>query len=265
MKKAENKLTFAEAMTMPLGDLARQLGESVKLDVARVEKRDALKSRLPQFAKLYAAIERRYNALLNERAIPPNKLKKDFITENAGGKIPNGVIQMSNVFCTLVLTVDGNGKPLLPETFYDVAKAEWLRDASAVLNHAMETAKKAGADWRFSDDVLELVAALSTPGDAGKTIKELRKRQKGETSSDVELTPEQAAEHFIAAIKKAGEMPAERAANLFRLSLLVSDAWAESGISDDMLNQWTVNIQRGVAPHLEVITSAATEPVAAAA
>ena len=77
------------------------------------------------------------------------------------------------------------------------------------------------------------------------------------------VTPELAADYLIAAIKKAGEMPAEKAANLFRLSLLVSDAWVESGISDDTLNQWTANIQKGVAPEIEIISEAAPAAVAA--
>jgi|GEM_PF-2795894 len=271
MKKVETKLTFAEAMIIPLGDLAKSLGECVKLDTARVEKRDALKSRLPQFAKEYAALERRYNDLLNRREIKPNKLKKDFIEDYVGGKVPNGVIQMSNVFCSLVLTVDGNGKPLLPEAFYDVAKAEWLRDGSAVLNHACDVAKKKGTDWRFHEDVIELVTALSYPGDAGKTIKELRKRQKGETAKDdgeytaIEFTPENAAEYFIEAIKKAGEMPTAKAASLYQLTIKINDAWAESGVSEDVLNKWTVNIQRGIPLEMEVITSIAQEPVAVAA
>ena len=106
-----------------------------------------------------------------------------------------------------------------------------------------------------------MINALSTPGDATAKLKEIRKRQNdgkeqaGDENAAV-LTPEHAIEFLVAWIRTAGEKPEEKSAAIFAGTLKVSDAWAESGLSDDTLNRWANNIGQGVAPHLEIKSSA---------
>jgi hypothetical protein len=104
-----------------------------------------------------------------------------------------------------------------------------------------------------------VINALSTPGDATAKLKEIRKRQNGEKEKSGDenaavLTPEHAIEFLVAWIKTAGEKPEEQSAAIFAGTLQISDAWAESGLSDDTLNRWLTNINNGVAPHLNVVT-----------
>ena len=107
----------------------------------------------------------------------------------------------------------------------------------------------------------------SKPGDAGKKIKAIRKRQKGEPAdSETEtgetapvLTVGRAVEYLIAVIKNAGKMPASEAADLFAGTVRVNDTWAESGVSDDTLNKWSRNLANGVAVDLEIKTEAPTD------
>jgi hypothetical protein len=238
----------------------------VKISDSISKAKDKFADGLKPFAKVVAALKRRYTELRETHSIALDIPFKKFFKDNVKGELPARAEALAALFNSLVLTNDANGKPLLAEENFDAAAVDWLEKANAIVKAAQ---KQHGDNWKGSDDVLDTLNALSKPGDAAKTLREIRKRQKGETSADgetaVPLTPEMAAELFIAAIKTAGQMPQDKAANLFRLSLQCSDAWAESGVSDETLNQWTVNIQRGVAPEIEVITSAATEPQAVAA
>ena len=168
----------------------------------------------------------------------------------------------------MVFVEDGRGKPLLAEEFYDEASVNSLEIANKCVNHAKAVAQESGKDWRGHNDTLDVINALSKPGDATKKLKAIRSRQNPKSADTdgenaVVTTPELAAEYLIAAIKKAGEMPEEKAANLYRLTIKINDAWIESGVSEDTLNRWTDNINKGVAPEIEIITSAAQEPVAA--
>ena len=67
----------------------------------------------------------------------------------------------------------------------------------------------------------------------------------------VETQPEQ----LWQTLKTADEKPKEKSAAIFAGTLKISDAWAESGLSDDTLNRWADNLARGVAPHLTVVTA----------
>ena len=264
-KKAETpKLTFAELSTKPAGELAPFLVDTVKtfgsLDAAKAKIEDTL-----QFsAKVVAAFERLYTERLNKRDIPANTSFKEYLKQNAGGEVSGRVLAMATLFNTLVLTLDKNGKPMLPEEFFDSAKVAWLEGSNAIIAKAR---KDNGENWMTSDDVLDVVNALSKPGDAGKKIKAIRKRQKGEPADSETETGETApvltigrvVEYLIAVIKNAGKMPASEAADLFAGTVRVNDTWAESGVSDDTLNKWSRNLANGVAVDLEIKTEAPTD------
>ena len=55
---------------------------------------------------------------------------------------------------------------------------DWLEKASAIVNAARE---KHGEQWKTSDEILDMVNALTKPGDAGKKLKDIREQQKGIT------------------------------------------------------------------------------------
>jgi hypothetical protein len=253
MKKIQT-LTFAALTAMTPAALYDAAREHVKVSDAVSKARDKFTDALKPFAKIVAAMKRRYTDLREKNEIALDIPFKKFFKDNIGGELPGRAEALAALFNSLVLTLDAGGKPLLSEENFDAAAVDWLEKANAIVKSAQ---KQMGDDWKTCDDVLDTVNALSKPGDAAKTLRDIRKRQKGETTTDGEnavvVTPELAADYLIAAIKKAGEMPEEKSSNLYRLSLLISDAWLESGVSDETLNRWTTNIQRGIAPEMEVI------------
>ena len=258
-KKAETpKLTFADLTKKPAGELAPFLVDTVKTYGTIETAKEKFTGMLQFTAMVVAAFERLYTDRLNKHDIPANTSFKEYLKQNAGGEVPGRVLALANLFNVLVLTFDANGKPMLSEEFFLNAKVDWLEKANAII--AAE--RKAHPDnWMTSDNVLDVINALSKPGDAGKTLKEIRKRQKGEGADTAEtgetapvLTVGRAIEFLIAAIKNAGKMPVTEAADLFEATVRVNDTWAESGVADADLNRWSANIARGVGVNLEIVT-----------
>jgi hypothetical protein len=234
--KAETKkLTFAELAALPLGDLATHLQKIVRVERAIEKAKDAFTASLQFNAKCVAALKRAYVDRLNKREIPPDTTFKKYFEQNAGGVLPGRVEAVASLFNALVLTLDASGKPLLSEECFDAAAVDWLEKANAIVKAAM---KEHGDAWKTSDEVLDLVNALSKPGDALKKIKEIRSRQKSEPETGdgaVSLTAGRAIEFLKAAIKDAGKLPEKDAYGLFCDTILLGDTWAESGLSDDTL------------------------------
>src|ERR1039457_1908758 len=260
-KKAETpKLTFADLTKKPAGELAPFLVDTVKTYGTIETAKEKFTGMLQFTAMVVAAFERLYTDRLNKHDIPANSSFKEYLKQNAGGEVPGRVLALANLFNVLVLTFDANGKPMLSEEFFCNAKVDWLEKANAII--AAE--RKAHPDnWMTSDNVLDVINALSKPGDAGKTLKEIRKRQKGEPAESAEtgetapvLTVGRAVEFLIAAIKNAGKIPQSDAADMFASTNRVVDAWCESGVSEDELNRWSANIANGVAVNLEIVTKA---------
>jgi hypothetical protein len=267
--RAEKKLTFAELAALPIGDLTTHLKKIVRVDLAIAKARDAFTASLQFNAKCVAALKRAYVARLNQREIPPDTTFKKYFEQNAGGTLPGRVEALAALFNALVLTFDANGKPLLSEECFDAAAVDWLEKSNAIVTQAM---KDHGEAWKTYDDVLDVINALSKPGDALKKLKEIRSRQKGEdTGGDetdaVSLTVGRAVEFLKAAIKDASKLPEKDAYALFCDTIKLGDTWAESGVSDDTLNGWMEKYEKavklGVAPHIELTTAAEVETPAA--
>ena len=271
-KKAETpKLTFADLAKKPLGELTPFVADSVKTYGAINTAKEKFTGMLQFVAMVVAALERIYTERLNKHEVPANTSFKEFLKQNAGGEVPGRVLALANLFNVLCLTFGKDGKPMLSEEFFVNAKVDWLEKANAII--AAE--RKAHPDnWMGSDNVLDVINALSKPGDAGKTLKEIRKRQKGEPAESAEtetgetaavvLTTGRAIEFLIAAIKNAGKMPASEAGDLFEGCSRVSNAWAESGVSDDQQEKWLHNIHKGVDVNLVVLTEEAKPETAEA-
>src|ERR1039458_4980326 len=122
-KKAETpKLTFAELCTKPAGELATLLVATVKLYGTLDATKEKIEETLQFDAKVVAAMQRIYTERLNKHEIPANTSFKEFLKQNAGGEVSGRVQAMANLFNTLVLTLDKNGKPMLPEGVFAGAK-----------------------------------------------------------------------------------------------------------------------------------------------
>lgn len=266
-KEKEQRLTFADLTALPVGDPATYLKRIVSVDEAVTKAKTVFTQSLQFHAKCVAALKRAYVDRLNKREIPPDTTFKAYFEQNAGGPLPGRVEALASLFNALVLTVDANGKPLLSEENFDAAAVDWLEKANAIVKTAM---KEKGDAWKTSDEVLDLVNALSKPGDAHKKIKDIRKRQKGtETAEDgettaVALTVGRAIEFLKAAIQDAKKLPEKDGYELFCDTVALSDTWAESGLPDPTLNTWMAKYdkaaQKGLNPKIELIDKPAETP-----
>ena len=233
-KPDTKKLTFAELTKLPVGDLTVHLKKIVRVDAAVAKAKDAVVASLQFHGKCVAALKRAYVARLNAHEIAADTTFKKYFEQNAGGSLPGRVEAIAALFNSLCLTLDGNGKPLLAEEFFDSAAVDWLEKANAIVKKAM---KDHGAEgWKTCDDVLDLVNALSKPGDALKKINEIRKRQKGEgeagNGSDAvaPLTTKIAVEFLKSQIKNASKLTDDAGFELYRETVALGDSWGESGV-----------------------------------
>jgi len=265
--KADQKLTYAEILALTVAERYALMADGVKLGKKVAETRDNFRAVTPNFAKVVAALKRDHRKMLDDKLIAPDLTFKDFFAQNCGGALPGRLETVAAFFNSMCLVDDANGKPLLAEDCYDVASVNSLEIANKCINHAKAVAQEQKRDWRGDNDTLDVINALSKPGDATKKLKEIRKRQNPEKSETEKtgdenaavLTPEHAAEFLLAWIKSAGDKAEEKSAAIFALTVKLGDAWAESGIDNETLNRWDTNIQHGVAPHLQIVR----EPVAA--
>lgn len=119
-------------------------------------------------SKVVAALKIAHRADVDSRRISPGTSFKDYFKGNCGGDLPGRVEAVANVFNELIET--GN----LTEEAFDSAAVDWLEKASAVINHAR---KENPTGYLASEAVQKVCRAIGSPGDALKTIKEVRKSQ----------------------------------------------------------------------------------------
>ena len=272
MKTETKTLTFAALIAMTPAELFKLAGENAKVNDAVTKAKDKFTNALKPFAKIVAAMKRHYTELREGQKIPLDVPFKKFFKDNAKGELPGRAEALAALFNSLVLTLDVNGKPMLPEEYFDSAAVDWLEKANAIIKLAQ---KRDGENWKTCDDVLDTINALSKPGDAAKALREIRKRMKGETVSDdesdavVKMTPALAAQYLVAALKTAHELPQEEQFKLCTLVYDVNDAWAGNGLTEETRNEFDAQITtaraNGVADHVQIITSETepAEPVAA--
>jgi hypothetical protein len=236
------------------------------------ETRETYNTVSPFYAKVVAALKRDHARLTSDKnsGLAPDTSFKKFFKQNCGGELPGRLETLAAFFNTMCMVEDGSGKPLLAEDCYDVASVNSLEIANKCINSVKERAQAEKRDWRGDNDTLDVINALSKPGDATKKLKEIRKRQNPEKSGDksgdenaVTLTVESAMAFLLATVKAAGKLPVDKAASLYEATVKfndqLGDAWSESGVSDETLDRWTTNITKGVAVNMEIIR----EPIAA--
>lgn len=276
--KADIKtLTFVQYTEMAPVELFK-LAES--LAVKPAESLETAKTKvvgsLKTAAKVVAAMKRLCEQRKEKREIPGDTSFAKYFADNVGGTLPGRVESLASLFNALVLTVDAQGKPLLPEEIFDneSTPVDWLEKASAIVNAAR---KKHGEAWKTCDEILDMVNALTRPGDAGKKLKAIHEQQKGKKTegenadpaesgaagkSTVAMTPELAAQFLIAAIEQACNAPEERQMALCKCVWDINTAW--SGLPDALTAKLDMQFQRaaahGVAPGITVITPETPAP-----
>jgi hypothetical protein len=116
-------------------------------------------------------LKRDYAAMLHGKEIAPDTTESKFFKDNCGGDLPARVKQLATFFNAVCLT---GSKPLIPENFIDAASANSLEKAAVIISTERKNSAEA---WMGTDITLDVVNALSTPGDATKKLKEIRGRQ----------------------------------------------------------------------------------------
>jgi hypothetical protein len=289
--KAEIKkiLTIAEIDKLPLGERYKLYKENVisPFKAIKTAQRKATDS-LHVAAKVHASLKREYTSLIAAAGagqvigtITAGTSEREFFEKHCGG-VPSGrVLAVSTFFNAMCMTLvdqaelDNEGKPVLKDgkpvmlqkplldevTQFDPHSGNSLEIAAACI--AAE--RKALPDgWMTTDNTLDVIAAMSTPGDATTKLKEIRARQKGKK----EETGEEGghAPHTIAsciaflkqAIGSAGDLlkienGEEVVAELYAETYFrMGNLWETAGVPAEMMAKWTANIERGVALTLEV-------------
>jgi len=170
--KTDVKLTFAEITAMPRGDRYALFTVNVVKPFGQVAKaKEAVDDHMHNGMKLTASLKREYATMLFAREIPPDMTEAKFFTQYAGGDVPPRVKGLATFFNAVTLT---GAEPLIPEKFIDAASVTSLEAAAPII--ATER-KNAGEAWMVTPFTLEVVDALSTPGEATKKLKAIRKRQ----------------------------------------------------------------------------------------
>lgn len=293
MKKTEIKkiLTLAELDNMPLSERFKLYKERVVSPFKAIKNAQTRATEsLVEAGKITASLKREYTTLITlagagkTSTITAGTSEAKFFEDYCGGKPSPRVLAVATLFNAMCMTefdvVVEEGKPPVKKTLldektqFDPHSGNSLEIAAACIAHERKAAPE---KWMGTDNTLDVIGALSTPGDATTKLKEIRKRQKGtkETTDGEENPPHTIASciaFLMAAIQSAGETlkvegGAEIAADLFKSTYFdMGAAWQTSGVSEETMQKWTSNIERGVAPTMEVVqaTSAApAEPVAA--
>ena len=171
------KLTLIADIAALTGvEIAKLAKSIVKMTMKITESRDEERSERKLHAKVVADMKRRHQRLVTAGELPADYAFQKYFERETGGKCPGRTQSLAQLFNSLVLLGDADGKPLISESIYDGAALDWLEKANAIVNSAI---KAYGDKWKSSDEVQRAIKALSSPGDAAETLDKIRKEQKG--------------------------------------------------------------------------------------
>jgi hypothetical protein len=259
MKKVETKLTFEALTQLAPADLYAEAKLTVKLNKAIGTAREKFTETLQQSAKIVAAMKRLYTEMVNTKAIPADTTFKKYFESNAGGVCPPRVEALASLFNALVET------KLVTEEIFDGAAVDWLEKSNAIVSHARKTH---GDAWKGIDDVLDVVNALSKPGDARAKLKAIRERQKaaenpaGEQTGEgvkesAPLTLGVAVEFVKALFASASESDKNRQVELCAALYEINDAWANNDLTENRRNDLDKQVmaaqEAGINPTIEIV------------
>ncbi len=279
--EAKKTLAFAEAVSLAVAALADRLKGKVRICLAVDKAKTTVVENLKEFSKEIAAFKRKHKEQSEKGEIPGDWKFSRYWKTYVGGVCPGRGETLAALFNTLCLVLK-DGQPMLSEENFDSAKVAWLETANKCINHAME---EHGDAWMTCDDVLDVVNALSKPGDAQETLDAIRVRQKkGKSKSEEEacenaapLTAKLAVEYLLSLIRNA--QPDDVGEGLFVLTQSLQEAWAVSEkIPNETLTKWydvadaaakaaiaerAKALAAGIAEHIKVITEEAPAEVGA--
>jgi hypothetical protein len=252
---AITKLTPAEQIELYRVNVVKPFGGLAKA-------KDAIVGALHNAMKVTASLKRIYAERLLKREIPPDTTEKKFFEGN-GGDVPARVKQLATFFNAMCLTLQ-QGKPLVAENVLDAHLPSTLEAAAVIISTER---KNLAEGWMNTDLTLDVMNALTSAGDAGKKLRDIRKRQLGTKETEaVSVTPAQAIAVLLTAIK--GCQDNDPGYDLFAGCQKLADAWGDTSMDPETLMAWQDKYakaqEEGVAPHVEVVT-AAKETAGAAA
>jgi len=217
------KLTFAEIIAMPRGERYTLFKENVVKPFGAIAKaKDTATEKMHMAFKVVASLKRDYAAMLHGKEIAPDTTEAKFFKDMAGGDVPARVKQLATFFNAVVLTGD---KPLISETNIDAASVNSLEKAASIIATERKNCPDA---WMGTDITLDVINALSTPGDATKKLAAIRKRQSAKPDDDgSEETPTGA---LVMLLKNriAEAADDDEGYKLFVLAQELAEAWAQN-------------------------------------
>jgi hypothetical protein len=235
---------YRDHVVKPFGNLAKA--------------KDAIVGSLHNAMKVTASLKRVYADRLLKREIAPDTTEKKFFEAN-GGDVPARVKQLASFFNAICLTLLA-GKPLIAEAVLDEHSATTLEAAAGIISTER---KNLAEGWMNTDITLDVVNALTTAGDAGKKLREIRKRQLGTKDAETEavITPAMALAIILTAIAAAQDNDAGY--DLYVGCQGIADAWGKTQVAPETLMAWqdkyNTAIEKGVDPRVSVITETAPE------
>ena len=242
MSKDIKKLTFAEIAALALADRYQVFKENVVKPFTAINsaKNTATMSMHNAF-KVVAMLKRDYAEMLHKKQIPPDTTEADFFKRYAGGDVPARVKQLATFFNAVNLTGE---KPLITEVFLDAASVNSLEKAAAII---AEERKRSAEGWMGTDITLDVINALSTPGDATKKLKEIRARQKpAAADSDDSNTPASVLASLLHnRILEASDN--DDGYKLFVACQELAEAWSKNTIPPERFAEWLARCEQETA------------------
>ena len=180
MSKDIKKLTIAEITAMPRAERYTLFKDNVVKPFGAIAKaKDVATEKMHTAFKVVSQLKRDYAAMLHGKEIAPDMTESKFFQNYCGGDVPARVKQLATFFNAVVLT---GSKPLVLESNIDAASVTSLEKAASIIATERKTSAEA---WMGTDITLDVISALSSPGDATKKLKEIRSRQnpKGDDES----------------------------------------------------------------------------------
>ena len=184
-KDKNKKLTFAEIAKLPQGERYTLYTDSVVKPFNKVKSaRELVVTNLHTAMKIAAQLKRDYTRLLATHEIPADCCEAKFFEDYAGGDLPARVKQLATFSNAMGLETD---QPLVPEAIVDAHSINTLEKAAPIIAHER---KHHAVEWKVTQITLDVIAALTTPGEATKKLAEIRKRQvPKDDAAETEETP----------------------------------------------------------------------------
>lgn len=238
-KKAEiNKLTFAQILALPQGERYTLYKSSVVNTFGKVaDARELVSESLHNAMKVTAQLKRDYTALLNSGDLAADTSETKYFETYCGGNVPARVKQLATFANAIRLET---ATPMIPEVIIDAHSINTLEKAAPIIAHER---KHHAATWEGTQNTLDVIAALTSPGEVTKKLAEIRKRQKPAGEDEDEAAPiptSTLVQLLITRIMEAQNDDAGYA--LFKGANEIADAWLKNptlnGTGNNTISMW---------------------------